>query len=42
MLGRTAPEGATPRQIYQVAINQLVCHLNALPSYEKYKREKGN
>lgn len=36
------PEDATIRDIYQVAVNQLVCHLNALPRLARYKRTKGN
>ncbi|WP_204137890.1 MltR family transcriptional regulator [Halomicronema sp. CCY15110] len=36
------PEEASIRDIYQVAVNQLVCHLNALPSLARYKRGKSN
>jgi len=35
------PEGATIRDIYQVAVNQLVCHLNILPRLARYQRNKG-
>ncbi|WP_449258262.1 MltR family transcriptional regulator [Chlorobium limicola] len=32
------PEGATTRDLYQVGVNQIVCHLNALPALARYKR----
>jgi DNA-binding MltR family transcriptional regulator len=34
------PENASIRDIYQVAVNQLVCHLNMLPRLARYKRTK--
>jgi len=36
------PEDASIRDIYQVAVNQLVCHLNALPMLARYKRNEDN
>ena len=36
------PEDATIRDIYQVAVNQLVSHLVVLPSSARYKRSKKN
>lgn len=37
-LGRLPPPDATVRDIYQVGVNQLVCHLNGLPSFARYNR----
>jgi DNA-binding MltR family transcriptional regulator len=36
------PEGASIRDIYQVSVNKLVCHLNMLPRLARYKRIKGD
>ena len=37
MLGKP-PEGATPRDIFQVGVNQLICHLNGLVSLARMDR----
>jgi len=34
------PASATSRDIYQVGVNQLVTHLNALPSLQRFKNKK--
>lgn len=37
-----APPEATIREIYQVGVNQLVAHLNALPSLQRCKAKERN
>lgn len=39
-MNMSPPPEATTRDIYQVAINQLVAHLNALPAYARFTRIK--
>ncbi|MFI3157190.1 MAG: MltR family transcriptional regulator [Methylococcaceae bacterium] len=36
------PAGATTRDIYQVGVNQVVCHLGALPGLQRLNRDQGN
>jgi hypothetical protein len=35
---RKRPEGATPRDIFQVGVNQLICHLNGIVSMARMER----
>ena len=37
---RQPPEDATPRDIFQVGVNQLICHLNGIVSIARMERRE--